>query len=118
MKNIYLCLAIVGAIGPFVFFTPFAQTHGIDLPLFVGKLFANNPASGFTIDLLISSTVFWLWMFQHRHNHGKDKTPSPIPFIVLNLTIGLSCALPAWLYANERCKQTHGTTQNETIHPK
>ena len=60
---------------------------------FVPALFANSAAGGFTADILISSAVFWGFMFSAKTG------PKPWLFIVLNLSIGLSCALPAYLYA-------------------
>lgn len=96
MKNVYLVLAVVGAVVPYYFFIGFMAEAGMDLPGFVAALFANGAAGGFTADLLISSVVFWLYMFSRRVG------PSPWVFIVLNLTIGLSCALPAYLYAQAR----------------
>ena len=95
LKTVYLLLAIVGAIVPYLFFLGFAGEQGIDLAGFVQALFANGAAGGFTADLLISSFVFWIYMFS-RQQQG----PKPWLFIVLNLTIGLSCALPAYLYAS------------------
>lgn len=94
MKNVYLFLAIVGAVVPYLFFIQFFAVAGIDLPLFVGALFANGAAGGFTADLLITSLVFWIYMFNRKDG------PAPWLFVALNLTIGLSCALPAYLYAN------------------
>ena len=99
MKKIYLALAIIGAIVPFLFFIPFFATNGVDLPLFISGLFVNGAAGGFSADLLISSFIFWLFMFQRRRDVDG---PNPALFILLNLTIGLSCALPAYLYTNEK----------------
>ena len=96
MKRIYLLLAILGGILPYIFFTLYFLESGLDLPGFVSSLFVNPPVTGFTVDLLLTSFVFWLWMFQERrHNNG----PNPLIFILLNLLIGLSCAFPAYLYA-------------------
>lgn len=97
MKNLYLVLAIIGAIVPYLFFLQFFAEDGFDLVGFIQALFVNGAAGGFTADLLISSFVFWLFMFS-RQQSG----PKPWVFIVLNLTIGLSCALPAYLWANEK----------------
>lgn len=93
MKNVYLLLAVLGAVVPYLFFFGFFAESGVELSLFVGALFANGAAGGFTADLLISSFVFWIYMFTHREG------PAPWIFMLLNLTIGLSCALPAYLYA-------------------
>ncbi len=97
-KNIYLVLAIIGAVVPYYFFIQQFITVGFGIGSFLSALFANPPASGFTSDLLITSLVFWIAMF-HRHSLGKG--PGPLLFIILTVTIGLSCALPAYLYASE-----------------
>lgn len=98
MKNIYLAMAIIGAVVPYIFFVQFFGEAGIDLFAFIAALFANGAAGGFSADLLISSFVFWFFMF----NQQKDSGPKPWLFIALNLTIGLSCALPAYLWAREK----------------
>lgn len=99
MKKLYLSLAIIGAIVPYIFFIQFIQLEGINIPLFISSLFVNGAASGFSADLLVSSFIFWLFMFQQLR---KPNNPKPYLFIFLNLTIGLSCALPAYLYAREK----------------
>jgi hypothetical protein len=99
MRRLYLLFAIVGAVVPYVFFVQHFSSEGVSLTGFVAALFINPAASGFTADLLISSLVFWAFMFQQRK---RGKGPSPAIFVALNLVIGLSCALPAYLYARER----------------
>jgi len=99
MKNTYLLLAVLGGIIPYLFFFQFIQVEGLNFPLFIQSLFANGAAGGFSADLLITSLVFWVFMFVESK---KANTPKPTLFIVLNLTIGLSCALPAYLYAKAR----------------
>ena len=96
MRSFYLVLAVVGAIVPLVFFAQFFFTSGIEAaPLdFIPALFVNGAAGGFTADLLISSFVFWGYMWNRRASG-----PKLFPFIALNLCIGLSCALPAYLFA-------------------
>ena len=96
LKTVYLLMAIVGAVVPYLFFGSFFMAEGFDVLLFAQSVFANGAASGFAADLFISSFVFWAFMFS-RQQSG----PKPWVFIVLNLTIGLSCALPAYLWANE-----------------
>ncbi len=98
MKALYLVATIVGAIVPYLFFFEHFGANGLNMLTFVAAVFANPAAGGFTADLLISSFVFWIFMFQRRQfEHG----PNPGGFIALNLLIGLSCALPAYLYAQE-----------------
>lgn len=97
-KKLYLGLAIAGAIVPYIYFIQHFADVGFGLSGFISALFANPAAGGFTADLLITSLVFWIAMF-HRRSLGKG--PKPLLFIILNLAIGLSCALPAYLYASE-----------------
>jgi len=101
MKKLYLLLAVIGAIVPYFFFFQFFQAEGINISAFVSALFVNGAAGGFTTDVLLSSFIFWLFMFkQVKESNG----PKPYLFIFLNLAIGLSCALPAYLYAKEKAK--------------
>lgn len=97
LKTAYLIIAILGALVPVTFFANFAAEEGINLVSFIGALFVNGAAGGFTADLLISSFVFWIYMFSNR-----SAGPKPGVFIALNLCIGLSCALPAYLWAATR----------------
>lgn len=94
-KMIYLILAIVGAVVPYLFFIQHFGAAGFGLIDFISALFVNSATSGFTSDLVISSLVFWIFMYQRR---SSGKGPNPAFFILLNLAIGLSCALPAYLY--------------------
>ena len=98
MKKLYLIAAVIGAIVPYIFFFNFVQLNGVDILGFVSALFVNGAAGGFSADLLVSSFVFWVFMFQQQQKSG----PKPWVFIILNLSIGLSCALPAYLYARDK----------------
>jgi hypothetical protein len=102
MKNVYLLLAVIGAIVPYIFFVGFFAEHGVDLMAFIPALFVNGAAGGFTADLLITSVVFWLYVL------NRQAGPAPWLYIVLNLTIGLSCALPAYLYTIARRAEQAG----------
>ena len=93
MKTVYLLLAIAGTVVPYLFFLDFFVHHGVALPAFVGGLFANGAAGGFTADLLITSLVFWLYLYER----GESKLWM---YVLLNLTIGMSCAVPLYLYLN------------------
>lgn len=99
MKKVYLALAILGTVAPYAFFAPYMMQNGVALTDFVRMLFANLPASGFTVDLLIASEVFWIWSWFESKTHSIRHWWL---FVVLNLTIGLSCALPLFLYFRQR----------------
>jgi len=92
MRNVYLVLAIVGAIVPVAYFGQFFANGGTVMG-FVPALLVNGASAGFSADLIISSVVFWCFM----HTRRPDG-PALWSFVLLNLCIGLSCALPAYLY--------------------
>ncbi len=95
MRNFYLVMAVAGTVVPYVFFIDFMQQHGMSLGGFVTGLFANGAAGGFSSDLLISSFVFWGFLSQDGPRQGVGRLWL---YVVLNLAIGLSCALPLYLY--------------------
>lgn len=94
-KSAFLALAVVGAVVPYVFFTEFISSEGLDLGAFVSALFVNGAAGGFSADLLITSFVFWLWSFHDAH---QLDVPNWWLIPVINLLIGLSAALPFYFY--------------------
>ena len=99
MKRFYLTLAVLGGVLPFVFFDQFFFEYGFALNEFVHQLFSTSPAAGFTTDLLITSLVFWVWSYgQARQYEMKNWWL----YVAVNLLIGLSCALPLFLYFRER----------------
>lgn len=94
-KPIYLALAVAGAVIPYIFFSSFISGEGFDLAAFASALFVNGAAGGFSADLLISSFVFWLWSFYDARQFGVANWWL-MP--VINLAVGLSAALPLYLY--------------------
>lgn len=101
VRFIYLIAAIIGTILPWWFFAGFIAEHGLDVPLFVNQLFANDPASGFTADILISVAVFAIWSFLDARTHGVRRWWVVIPACLL---VGLSLALPLYLYLRSGAK--------------
>jgi hypothetical protein len=59
-------------------------------------MFANPVASGAATDLVVSSVVFWVWLF------ASGEGRRAIYLIPANLLVGLSLALPLWLYLRAR----------------
>lgn len=99
MKNVYLSLAILGAVLPVMFFFGVFHTEAVGIAGFMPALFANSASGGFTADIVIASMVFWVFMF------SANEGPKPWVFVALNLCIGLSCALPAYLYRRAAMQQ-------------
>ena len=98
-KNIYLILAILGFIVPYFFFLQMPVEDGFDLPLLLQPLFANNLLRGVAMDLTISVIVFWFFMFAEVN---KLQMKNPWVYVLATLLVGLSFALPLFLYFRER----------------
>ena len=98
-STLFLSLAVIGAVLPWFFFVQFFQADGYEFGSFSAALFVNGAAGGFTADLLISSLVFWIFLFAEARRTGVAR---PWLYVVINLLIGLSCALPLFLWAQDR----------------
>jgi Terpene cyclase DEP1 len=97
-KNVYLLLAILGAVLPYSQFIPWVMENGLQLGLLVRQLFANRIGGFFGLDVLVSAVVLVRFVrvegrrFRVRHLW--------LPIVGL-CTIGVSFALPLFLYLRE-----------------
>lgn len=98
MKHIYLFLAVIGAVIPLSYFSPFVLEHGLELPLFFQFLFINEVSRLFAADVIISAFV--LVIFVIRESKRLDMPEGNLS--LLGLCAGVSCALPLFLYLRER----------------
>ena len=96
---IYLVLALLGFALPYSQLIPFFATHGFDLSLFWSQLFANRISIDFAFDLIVSSVVFWILVYREG---TRLQMRSLWIYIVVNLVIGLSFALPIFLLMRTR----------------
>ena len=95
-KNVFLVLAIAGFIVPYYFFL---QVGGFDLNALYQQFAASKILSGTAMDLLISVIVFWFFMFTEAN---KLQMKNPWVYVLATLLVGLSFALPLFLYFRER----------------
>jgi hypothetical protein len=98
-KNIFLIFTLVGVLVPYYFFFKFLGGNGFDIPLLVGQLFANDISTFFAVDLVVSIVVFWIYMISEA---DKLQMKNRWLYILASLTVGLSFALPLFLYFRER----------------
>lgn len=98
MKHIYLLLAILGAAIPLYFFSPFVVEHGLDIPLFLQFLFINDVSQFFAADVIVSAVVLVALVIKE-----SKRLEMPEGYLsLLGLSVGVSCALPLFLYLRER----------------
>ncbi len=109
MKRLYLIAAILGTILPLSQFIPFLMAHGLDLPLFFEQLFQNHVSGFFGMDVIVSSLVLWLFVF----SEGRRRRMSNLwLYVVCNLAVGVSLALPLFLFFRERKINAESEAQN------
>lgn len=94
-ERLYLGLAIIGAVAPWIFFALFFAENGLDPVSFLAGLFANGAAGGFTVDVLISLLIFWVWSW---HDAGKRGLENWHLVLLAGCTAGLSFAMPLYFY--------------------
>lgn len=97
-KNLYLGLCLIGTVLPYSQFVPFLRDHGFDARAFLDQLFANHIAGFFGWDVIVSSVVLWVMVSVEGRRAGLGHRWVPI---VANLAVGVSLALPLFLYMRE-----------------
>jgi Terpene cyclase DEP1 len=100
LKTIYLLLAIAGSIAPW-FWLLQDSTALVSLSLFFQRAFANNVAAGLTSDLVISAIAFFSFVWIELKRMGVSRLWL-LAYIGLTFAVGLSCALPSFLYYREQ----------------
>ena len=99
MQWLYLAVAILGAALPLSQLVPFVMAHGLDVPLLFRQLFETNAAAFFGLDVIVSSVALWLFVFtEGRRRRMKNLWL----YVVCNLAVGVSLALPLFLFFRER----------------
>lgn len=107
-KTVYLLLCFLGIALPYWAFVPWVAENGLNMRLFFEQLFANRISAFFAADVLVSAIVLIRFV-------RVERVRAPIalwwlPILAL-LTVGVSLALPLFLYLREK-----GKTASENRH--
>ena len=94
----YLVLCVAGTLLPYSQFTPFLREHGLDLDQFYRQLFATKISTLFAFDVVVSSLVLWFFVYTEG---TRLKMRNLWVYVVANLLVGVSLALPLFLFARE-----------------
>lgn len=97
LRWIYLGFVVLGSALPWFFIAQFLQQFGLDWGEFFRQAFANPVAGAVSVDLILSSVVFWLWAWVElpRLQLSRHRW---IMLVIATLSIGLSCSFPLFLY--------------------
>lgn len=105
MRWLYLTAAVAGAVLPLSQLFPFLSEHGPDVPLLFRQLFQTNASAFFGLDVIVSSVVLWLFVF----SEGRRRRMRGLwLYVVCNLAVGVSLALPLFLFFRERRLDAEG----------
>lgn len=102
-KTLYLLIAIAGSIAPWYWLLQ-DPSMLLSPSLFLQAAFANNIAAALTTDLLISVVAFFCFVWIELKRLGVSRLWLLL-YIGLSFGIGLSCALPCYLYHREQILQ-------------
>jgi len=97
-KNVYLFLCVLGIVLPYSQLIPWVLENGLHLGLIFRQLFANRIGGFFGLDVLVSSVALVGFVRTEGHRLGARRLWLPIVGL---LTVGVSCALPLFLYLRE-----------------
>jgi hypothetical protein len=112
LKTLYLVLCVVGVVLPYWQFLPWVAANGLHLPLFFQQLFSNRIGGFFGMDVLVSSVVLVVFM---RAESAKLKIRGRGWPVLALLTVGVSLALPLFLYLRElKLEQAQGELKAAT----
>ena len=98
-KNVYLGLCVLGVALPYWQFLPWLAQNGLNLPLFVQQLFANRIGAFFGMDVLVSAVALLVFV---RFENSRIRIPGRWLPLIAVLTVGVSLALPLFLFLRER----------------
>jgi hypothetical protein len=113
-KNIYFFLCILGAAIPYSQFVPWVMENGLHLGLLVRQLFANRISAFFGLDVLVSSAV--LLVFMRVEGRLLRMRFRWLPIVGL-CAVGVSLALPLFLYLRERALEGSKETAYRGVAP-
>jgi hypothetical protein len=97
-KTLYLVLCFAGVLLPYWQFVPWVFQHGLNLSLFARELFSNRIGGFFGMDVIVSALV--VIVFTRVESSRLDVRRRWV-VIVAELTVGVSLALPLFLYLRE-----------------
>ncbi|MDP3628397.1 MAG: DUF2834 domain-containing protein [Hydrogenophaga sp.] len=99
-NRVLLCLALLGLIVPWYFNIGYVLEGGSFAPApFIAAVSANLLTTGITWDVYLAATAFSVWLLTDAGTAGVRR---PWLYVALTFGIGLSFALPLYLFMRNR----------------
>jgi hypothetical protein len=105
-KNVYFLLCVLGIAVPYSQFLPWLFQNGFDWRLILASLAANRISLFFVADVLVSAAVLVVFM---RQESGRAPIRQGWIATVGLCLVGVSFALPMYLYLREREQESART---------
>jgi hypothetical protein len=99
MQWLYLVAAILGTVLPLSQLIPFLTANGFDMALLFRQLFQTHASGFFALDVIVSSVVLWIFVYTEGRRLRMRRLWL---YVLCNLAIGVSSALPLFLFFRER----------------
>jgi putative copper export protein len=99
MRNVFLALAIWGAIHPMYYFINWFMAEGWNIMAMVDAWHVNAATSGLVWDLTIAAIALTVWVIAEAFRAKNWLSLIAIPATFL---IGVSCGLPLYLFLRDR----------------
>ena len=112
LQVIYLILALLGAVLPWLANLEFIKVHGggFDLGLFINLANANPAAQSLSRDLLVSSTAVSIWIVVEARRLKMRGLPATL---ALCFGVAFACGAPFFLFLRERRLQELSLTNQD-----
>lgn len=99
IRWLFLVVATLGAVLPLRYFVRFLFSEGLNASLFFHQLFQTDVSTIFAMDVIVSAIALWLFVFVE----GRRRRMKALwVYVVCTLLVGVSFALPLFLFFRER----------------
>jgi hypothetical protein len=96
---LFLIAAVVGFVLPLRYFVRFLLTEDLNVPLFFHQLFQTDVSAMFAMDVIVSAIALWLFVYVE----GRRRRMRGLwIYVVCTMLVGVSFALPLFLFFRER----------------
>ena len=114
-KNVYFLLCLLGIVIPYSLFLPWVFQNGLDWRLFLASLAANRISLFFVADVLVSGLVLMVFI---RMESSRVKIRRGWIVTAGLCLVGVSFALPVYLYLRERALESgEFTARKDLVRP-